>query len=129
MARYRRHGPHRRDRDCELGEGVIWTAGDAALMGATVTLSRDWSLEDLELITADDMREIGLLQRERMVRRTMGGVDMHGAAFRPYSPAYAAMKGSTFVNLQVSGNMLNHLQITETQAGDGKAIVRLGWLQ
>jgi hypothetical protein len=98
-------------------------------MGATVTLSRNWSLEDLELITADDMREIGLLQRERMVRRTMGGVDMHGAAFHPYSPAYAAQKGSSFVNLQVSGNMLNHLQITETQVEDGKAIVRLGWLQ
>jgi hypothetical protein len=38
-------------------------------MGATVTLSRDWSLEDIDLVTADDMREIGLLQRETMLTR------------------------------------------------------------
>jgi hypothetical protein len=99
-------------------------------MGATVTLSRDWSLEDVQLVTADDMREIGLLQRETMVTRTMGGRDLNGNAFQPYSAAYAAAKGSTFVNLQVSGNMLNHLQILEaSEDGNGKASVRLGWLQ
>lgn len=94
-----------------------------------ITVSRSWNLAELELVTADDMREIGLLQRERIVRRTMGGVDMHGAAFHPYSKAYAAQKGSTFVNLQVSGNMLNHLQVVEVSSEPGRKRVRLGWVQ
>lgn len=96
---------------------------------AQITVSRNWSLDDLELVTVEDMREIGLLQRERMVRRTLAGQDVNGQPFKPYSEAYAAQKGSTFVNLQVSGNMLNHLQVIEATKGDGTVSVKLGWLQ
>lgn len=99
------------------------------MASANVTVSRNWSLADVELITAEDMREIGLLQREHILRRTLAGSDVSGQTFQPYSAAYAAEKGSAFVNLQVSGNMLNHLVVTEVTSGDGKATVTLGWLQ
>lgn len=101
-------------------------------MGAQVKVTRAFgSLEHLELITADDMREIGLLAREQIVRRTMSGVDVDGSAFEPYSPGYATAKakalGTTAVNLQVSGGMLNDIGIVDVQVGPEKASVTLGW--
>jgi hypothetical protein len=103
------------------------------MANATISISRNWSLDDLELITAEDMREIGLLQREAIYRRTIAGIDANGRAFAPYSLPYEAEKrdalgSATPVNLQVSGNMLNHMQVVEV--GDGeKPFVKLGWLQ
>lgn len=99
-------------------------------MGAKVTISRNFtSLADLKLVTAADMREIGLLARERIVRRTLRGVDAHGAAFAPYSDGYAKQKaqlgGAAVVNLQLSGNMLSHLQIVQVSENS----VTLGWVQ
>lgn len=74
------------------------------------------------------MREIGLLARERIIRRTQGGKDESGAPFQPYSPAYAARKsaelGGSTVNLTVSGGMLRTLQIVDVS--DTK--VTLGWV-
>lgn len=87
------------------------------------------SLADLRLVTSDDMRQIGLIARERIVARTLAGVDANGAAFAPYSEGYAKRKaealGSGGVNLQVSGNMINQLQIVEVT----DETVTLGWLQ
>ena len=99
-------------------------------MGASVKLSRNFgSLADLKLVTKDDMRELGLLARERIVRRTRQGIDASGAAFQPYSAAYAVQKsaalGTSRVNLEVSGNMLNHLAIVDLTDHS----VTLGWLQ
>lgn len=72
------------------------------------------------LTTADDMREVALLLRENVVRRTRSGVDVHGAPFRSYSLAYAAEKqkylGHARVDLTVSGAMLNDLQLTDVTA-------------
>ena len=74
------------------------------------------------------MREIGLLAIEQIRTRTRQGTDMHGAAFQPYSPEYAKAKakagldGGT-VNLTVSGDLLNALQITEVT----DTTVTLGW--
>jgi hypothetical protein len=96
---------------------------------ATITVSRNWSLDDLSLVTADDMREIGLLQREAIYRRTIAGQDVKGQAFAPYSHAYAVQKGSTHVDLTVSGNMLNQLQVIEVGEDGDKPFVKLGWLQ
>jgi hypothetical protein len=95
-----------------------------------VSVKRNFkSLADLALVTAEDMREIGLLQRERIIRRTLSGVDASGAAFAPYSEAYADLKrrvlGTSKVNLQVSGNMLNQMQIVDVDDDS----VTLGWLQ
>jgi hypothetical protein len=97
-----------------------------------VKITRNFSLEHLELVTAADMREIGLLAREQIVRRTMAGRDAEDAPFTPYSPAYAkakakALGGSGTVNLQVSGAMLNDLGVVNVQASDDKATVTLGW--
>lgn len=96
-----------------------------------VTLSRNFgSLADLALVAADDMREIGLLARERIIRRTSQGLDADGRAFKPYSAAYAAFKRATLgtggtVDLTVSGNMLNQLQIVALTDHS----VTLGWNQ
>lgn len=76
-----------------------------------VTVTKNFG--DLAAIPMTDrtlMREIGLLARERIIRRTLAGNDANEAAFAPYSKGYAADKakalGSGHVNLQVSGRML-----------------------
>lgn len=96
----------------------------------SITVERNFpALDSLELVTAQDMREVGLLARERIVARTISGIDAKGAPFAPYSAAYAAEKsavlGTSAVNLQVSGNMLNHLQIVDVTDNS----VTLGWTQ
>jgi hypothetical protein len=88
------------------------------------------NLGKLMTVPAEDMREIGLLARELIIRHTLAGVDEDGNAFVPYSPGYEAQKRAALgsaapVNLQVSGNMLNHLVVTEV--ADNK--VTLGWNQ
>lgn len=93
----------------------------------SVTVNRSFDLGTFEFVTAEDMRELGLLAREQIVRRTIGGTDVHEAPFAPYSEGYAKAKGSTHVNLQVSGNMLNDLSITEIDVTEENARVRLGW--
>jgi hypothetical protein len=74
-------------------------------------------LTDIPLSSTELMREIGLLARERIVRRTIAGLDQDETAFAPYSPGYAMQKakelGGFGVNLQVSGAMLNAIQITD----------------
>ena len=97
---------------------------------ATVSLTRNFGpLTDLELVSAEDMRELGLLARERIVRRTLSGIDAEGAPFAPYTPGYAKAKaealGAGPVNLQVSGNMLNDVQIVDVT----DHTVTLGWLK
>lgn len=64
------------------------------------------------------MREIGLLARERIYRRTLSGVDQAGIAFRGYSRGYAIQKlkavgRASPVNLQLSGAMLNAMTVLE----------------
>lgn len=84
-------------------------------------------LADLPLTNEQLMREIGLLVRERIVRRTLAGLDQDEAAFAPYSAAYALRKatelGAAGVNLQVSGAMLNAIAITDVTS----ATVTLGF--
>lgn len=100
-------------------------------MAVKIAVSRNFTtLVDTVTVPAEDMREIGLLVRERIVRRTISGVDADGAPFAPYSEGYAEQKqrelgSASPVNLQVSGNMLNHLQIVAVE--DNR--VTLGWEQ
>jgi hypothetical protein len=65
------------------------------------------------------MREVGLLARERVVRRTRQGQTTQGAAMQPYSPGYAARKakelGASRPNLTVSGAMLNDIVLQDVQ--------------
>lgn len=99
-------------------------------MGASVTIERNFPrLDTLELTTAAEMREIGLLMRERIIRRTRQGLDAQNQPFTPYSAGYAVQKrrqlGAARVDLTVSGNMLNQIQITEVTENS----VTLGWNQ
>jgi hypothetical protein len=100
-------------------------------MATTISVSRNFgSLEEFITVAAEDMREIGLMTRERIVRPTLRGVDASGVPFAPYSMRYYAEKSAELgsadpVNLQVSGNMLNHLQVVEVAENR----VTLGWLQ
>lgn len=84
----------------------------------SVTVSRNFApLTSIRPTTKELMREIGLLARERIIRRTISGQDEHGASFTSYSPSYARQKakelGGGGVNLQVSGAMLNAITIVE----------------
>jgi hypothetical protein len=97
-------------------------------LSATVTIRRNFpSLVALELVTAADMREIGLLVRERIIRRTRQGIGPDGQAFAPLSPRYAAIKhrelGTSSPDLTVSGRMLNDITITDVT----DTSVTLGW--
>lgn len=72
-------------------------------------------LDEIPLTTREIMREVGLLARERIVRRTRQGIGTDGSAFHPYSASYAAVKakelGAGRPNLTVSGAMLNDIVI------------------
>jgi hypothetical protein len=88
-------------------------------------------LAHLDLVTAEDMRQIGLLAREQIIRRTINGIGADGQTFQAYSPGYAKAKrkalGTDAVNLQVSGGMLNDITIVDVKVEDDKASVTLGW--
>jgi hypothetical protein len=94
-----------------------------------VTRSVEIPLDELQLPTKEMMQEIGLLMRERIVRRTMQGIGPDDQAFEPLSPGYAERKqrelGTSRPDLTVSGNMLNDLTIVDV----GEDFVTLGWNQ
>lgn len=98
-------------------------------MGVSVTRTIP-NLSTVKLTDRALMREVGLLAREKIIRRTISGRDAKGGSFQPYSPSYAERKakegvGGGTVNLQVSGAMLNDLQITEVTDDS----VTLGWVK
>jgi hypothetical protein len=88
-------------------------------------------LDQLELVTREDLRELGLLARERIVRRTRQGLGPGGVPFQPLSEGYAKRKraalGTDAPDLTVSGRMLNALQITDIVLTDDEAYVELGF--
>jgi len=94
-----------------------------------VTVLRSFApLTDLKFSNVAMMREIGLLARELIIRRTTAGQDATGASFPPYSAKYAERKAKELgsadpVNLTVSGGMLRNLQIVDATENS----VTLGW--
>jgi hypothetical protein len=74
-------------------------------------------LDQIPLTNREVMKEVGLLVRERVVRRTRAGTSTDGAPFAAYSPGYAKRKGAelgtTTPNLTVSGAMLNDIVLTK----------------
>lgn len=64
---------------------------------------------------------MGRLARERIIARTLSGKDEHDAPFAPYKPAYARQRdqigASLTPNLQLSGDMLNAIVVTEDDNG------------
>lgn len=83
-------------------------------MASSITVKRNFApLADLQITTKALMKEVGLLARERIIRRTISGQDEDERAFAGYSAGYAKLKGSSQVNLQLSGGMLNAITITD----------------
>lgn len=76
-------------------------------------------LDQIPLTTKAIMREVGLLARERVVRRTRQGQTTDGGQMQPYSAGYAKRKakelGTSMPNLTVSGAMLNDIILTDIQ--------------
>ncbi len=85
----------------------------------TVTVTGS-PLADTPLTTEVLMRNVGLLARELIIRRTISGRDANDATFAPYSAGYAIRKakevGPGPVNLQLSGAMLNAITIDTVTA-------------
>jgi hypothetical protein len=69
------------------------------------------------------MRDIGMMAIRAIRTRTRLGRDADGGAFAPYSPGYAKRKGSTHVDLTLSGDMLNALEIIDATPTS----VTIGW--
>lgn len=83
-----------------------------------VRISTNFQPGTLRFTSTETMREIGLLAREAIRRRTATGISADGTPFQPYSLRYAQQKaravgGGAVVNLTLSGGMLNALQIVE----------------
>lgn len=76
-------------------------------------------LDQIKLTDKGIMREVGLLARERVVRRTRDGKGTENAALKPYSASYAERKrkelGTDKPNLTVSGAMLNDIILTRIE--------------
>lgn len=87
-----------------------------------VSVTRNFGpLDDIVLVSKEQWGRIGRQVRERIIRRTLQGRDEDDAAFAPYSPGYAAQKAksgaSTSVNLQLSGAMLQAIQVEPDDNG------------
>jgi hypothetical protein len=84
-----------------------------------VTVRANFNVGDAFAVSDEAvMREVGLLARELILRRTSRGISADGAPFEPYSPGYLKTKSKAVglanpVNLRASGGMLNALQIVE----------------
>lgn len=62
--------------------------------------------------------------KDRVLKRTATGKDYRNRKFPPYSPAYAARKGSSKVNLRLSGEMLNSIRVKVIHPQKGEVRVR-----
>ncbi len=88
----------------------------------TIAVTRNFPpLADTVLLSVEDWGRVGRLARERIIRRTLAGKDQADAPFAPYSEGYAERKaaagGSSRVDLQVSGQMLQAIVIEPDAAG------------
>ncbi len=76
-------------------------------------------LDQIKLTDKAIMRDVGLLARERVVRRTRDGKGTDNSTLKPYSPGYAKRKreelGTDMPNLTVSGSMLNDIILTRIE--------------
>ena len=67
--------------------------------------------------TVQERFKAGNLAIQVIKERTSRGYDKYGMPFVEYSEAYRERKGSRLVDLQLSGAMLNNLQILGTGTG------------
>jgi hypothetical protein len=86
-----------------------------------VSVTRNFgALDKIPLTDKAIMRDVGLMARERIVRRTRQGQGTDNTPFQPYSEGYKKAKvgelGGGRVNLTVSGAMLNDITLIEVTA-------------
>jgi hypothetical protein len=79
-------------------------------------------LGETALLTREDWAAVGRLARERIIRRTVQGLDVDGNAFAPYSEGYAKQRekanvASARVTLQLSGEMLRSIEVLADDDG------------
>ena len=92
----------------------------------TIRVTRNFgNLADIPLSTSSIIRELLLLARERVIRRTLAGQSSEEQPFQAYSPGYGRLKrkelgSGDVVNLQVSGRMLNDIVITHVSETRGE---------
>lgn len=87
-----------------------------------VSVTRNFGpLDEIVLVTKEQWGRTGRLARERIIRRTLQGRDEDDNAFAPYSAGYAEQKSkagaSSTVNLQLSGAMLEAIQVEPDENG------------
>lgn len=73
--------------------------------------------------TTDQMRRLGQALIDFIRDRTRRGYDEDGRTFKPYSPAYARIKGTTRPDLTKSGAMLDRLMVLNSSP---KQVI-IGW--
>lgn len=103
-------------------------------MAVRLSVTSDFKELAGDLLTKDDMRDLGDFFVRNIRTQTEAGLDDQGRPFKAYSPMYAQQKqkalGHSRVDLTVSGRMLNDMQVTEvtnksvtisfiSQGGDG----------
>jgi phage gpG-like protein len=59
----------------------------------------------------EPMELVGEEARVIIVKRTASGIDVNGAAFKPYSAAYAKQKGKSAADLHVTTEMLGGISV------------------
>jgi hypothetical protein len=84
-------------------------------MGVLVR-NRVGDLANVARTTREDMQDLGLLARERIILRTRQGRDGNNVPFQPYTQAYADQRAKeglsrSNVTLELSGGMLNGIKI------------------
>lgn len=71
------------------------------------------------LESSEPMQNICEDVKERVLKRTKAGRDYRNRKFAPYSTKYARRKGSTKVNLRVTGEMLDSMKARAISARRG----------
>lgn len=98
-----------------------------------ITTRQNFGAFPKQLLTRDTMRELGLLAREAILRRTASGRDKDGRPFAPYSASYSKQKAEALgtggtPDLTVSGKMLGDLAIVDYGVSEnGKGFVKVGF--
>lgn len=99
-----------------------------------ITTRQNFGAFPKQLLTRDTMREMGLLARETILRRTASGKDKDGRPFAPYSASYSKQKAEALgtggtPDLTVSGRMLGDFAILDYGVTEsGKGFVRMGFI-
>lgn len=97
----------------------------AKAKGLTITKKETSQTFNLKELFGQDVpfkiaKEFGERIEDLMIERTLKGKDIRGNAFAPYSKEYAKEKGSTEVDMTLTGDMLGEMSNTAKRDGTVK---------